>query len=116
MPGFGAEEEASAQHGGVVTADGATQELVGEDGAVWHGVDAEKARAKFAHYDTDNSGTLDSGEVVKLSVDLFQAFHPGKELTPEQASAPPRERCNVLAADAGSGGADAGMCVGDAEL
>eukprot|EP00961_Rhodomonas_salina_P301379 3940438-Rhodomonas_salina.3 len=58
--------------------------LVAADGAVWHGVDEKKVFDKFHHYDKDGNGKLDAQEVVDLSVDLYRAFHPGQELTPEQ--------------------------------
>ena len=54
---------------------------VAADGAVWKGLDEKLVREKFEHYDVDGNGNLDAEEVVALSVDLYQAFHPGKELS-----------------------------------
>eukprot|EP00961_Rhodomonas_salina_P145621 1959982-Rhodomonas_salina.2 len=58
-----------------------SDKLVGADGAVWYGVDEKKVYDKFHHYDADGNGKLDAQEVVDLSVDLYHAFNPGKELT-----------------------------------
>eukprot|EP00287_Rhodomonas_sp_CCMP768_P005537 CAMPEP_0196729446 /NCGR_PEP_ID=MMETSP1091-20130531/9834_1 /TAXON_ID=302021 /ORGANISM="Rhodomonas sp., Strain CCMP768" /LENGTH=323 /DNA_ID=CAMNT_0042072337 /DNA_START=17 /DNA_END=988 /DNA_ORIENTATION=+ len=60
------------------------QPIVAADGAVWHGVDETKVYEKFVHYDKDGNGRLDAQEVVDLSVDLYHAFNPGKELTGAQ--------------------------------
>ena len=38
--------------------------------------DESMIRAKFNHYDTNNSGTLDENEVMALAQDLWMAFHP----------------------------------------
>eukprot|EP00277_Geminigera_cryophila_P002454 CAMPEP_0179432408 /NCGR_PEP_ID=MMETSP0799-20121207/17028_1 /TAXON_ID=46947 /ORGANISM="Geminigera cryophila, Strain CCMP2564" /LENGTH=197 /DNA_ID=CAMNT_0021209769 /DNA_START=75 /DNA_END=668 /DNA_ORIENTATION=- len=46
-----------------------------EETAPWT-PDEAMVRAKFHHYDTDNSGTLDENEVMALAQDLWMAFHP----------------------------------------